>query len=277
MLTIDEYIARRKKEDRLDEYDTNARMENLKICINYLFEYFDNYLNTSEAEDRTVLHNEKLDQYRKQLQEYSPEVREWLVSIYDEHNKHLNRTIGNILKVFDLFLLYNSESEFRSISYDCYSQLAKKHPFLKEQTEYLFSFINEYHQAQSQRSRERCMSFISLEINEWIEETWTKYHVALDGFCHDWVSRFFNDTESWPLTHRLKSIDPYFKYEYNYKQKSNLFNIDSLYRRMPKKTFITGRKQEFEILMMYYWLHSIVGDDDGYWQEYTSKILHGTD
>jgi len=41
---------------------------------------------------------------------------------------------------------------------------------------------------------------------------------------------------------------------------------------MPKKTF-TKRKQEFEILMKYYWLHFIEGDDDGYWQEYMEKML----
>ncbi|HEX2948130.1 MAG TPA: hypothetical protein VHV83_00930, partial [Armatimonadota bacterium] len=82
--------------------------------------------------------------------------------------------------------------------------------------------------------------------------------------------------DSWPLTHRLKSKDPFFKYEYNYKQTSNLFNLDSLYRKMPKKPFIKGRKQAFEILLMYYWLHYIDTDDD-YWQEYASKTLPATE
>ena len=35
----------------------------------------------------------------------------------------------------------------------------------------------------------------------------------------------------------------------------------------------TKRKQEFEILMKYYWLYFIEGDDDGYWQEYMEKML----
>lgn len=42
---------------------------------------------------------------------------------------------------------------------------------------------------------------------------------------------------------------------------------------MPKKTYTKGRKQEFEILMMYYWLNNLDGDDDGYWQEYLDKTL----
>ncbi|HEX2950933.1 MAG TPA: hypothetical protein VHV83_15425, partial [Armatimonadota bacterium] len=202
MLTVDEYITRRKNEDQLDEFNLNSRMENLKICINYLFEYFDYYLNTPEEEKRTVLHDEKLNQYRKQLHEYSPGIREWLVNIYAEHGKHLNRTIGNILKRTDLFLLYSSESEFRSIAYDCHAQLLAKHPFLKGQAESLFIFIKEYHQVQSSHNKESDSEFISYEINEWIEETWTQYHVHLAGFCREWVSRFWDDTDSWPLTHR---------------------------------------------------------------------------
>ena len=63
------------------------------------------------------------------------------------------------------------------------------------------------------------------------------------------------------------------KYDYDYRQKSNLFNLDSLYRKMPKKSFIKGRKQEFEILFMYYWLHDMEGDDEGYWQGYLEKVL----
>jgi hypothetical protein len=31
--------------------------------VDYVFEYFNNYLNTTEAEEKTVLHSEKLDKY----------------------------------------------------------------------------------------------------------------------------------------------------------------------------------------------------------------------
>lgn len=74
MLSIEEYIARRKKEDKLNEFDIDARTQNMRICVDYVFEYFSNYLNITEAEEKTVLHDQKLDKYRKQLREYDPEV-----------------------------------------------------------------------------------------------------------------------------------------------------------------------------------------------------------
>lgn len=60
MLSIEEYIARRKKEDKLNEFDIDARTHNMKICVDYVFEYFNNYQNITESEEKTILHNEKL-------------------------------------------------------------------------------------------------------------------------------------------------------------------------------------------------------------------------
>lgn len=76
MLTIEEYIIRRKKEDKINEFDIDARTQNMKLCVDYVFEYFNNYLNITEAEEKTVLHNEKLEKYRKQLRHYESETRE---------------------------------------------------------------------------------------------------------------------------------------------------------------------------------------------------------
>ena len=87
MLSIEDYISRRKKEDKLNEFDIDSRAQNMKICVDYVFYYFTNYLNITEAEEKTILHSEKLEKYRKQLKEYEPEVREWLVSVYNEYGK----------------------------------------------------------------------------------------------------------------------------------------------------------------------------------------------
>ncbi|SCY24593.1 hypothetical protein [Alkaliphilus peptidifermentans] len=86
------------------------------------------------------------------------------------------------------------------------------------------------------------------------------------------TEHFYDHEELWPATHRKKSSYNFRKYDYDIKQKSNLFNLDSLYRRMPKKPYTKGKKQGFEILMMYHWIHRLEGDDD-YWQEYLQKTL----
>ncbi|WP_439950965.1 hypothetical protein [Alkalihalobacillus trypoxylicola] len=272
LLTIEEYIARRKKEDKIDEFNIDERNENIRLCVNYVFEYFNNYLNITEAEEKTALKDEKLDKYRKQLKDYEQEIMEWLVGIYLEYGKQINKNIGNILKEDEFFFLYRSDKEFRSLSYDCYSRLIKKFPFLKDQTEMLFLFIKDYHRVMSQIEITNDSIFISDEINEWINKTWVKYQINLHVFSFQWVNYFWDNENLWPATHRKKSNTNYRKYDYDIKQKSKLFNLDALYRKMPKKPYTKGRKQEFEILMMYYWLHELQGDE-GYWQEYLEKTL----
>ena len=272
MLRFEEYVSRRKKEDRLNEFDLESRAENMKICVNYVFEYFNNYLNITAAEDKMVLHNEKIEKYRKQIQEYDPEVRDWLVEINSEYGHFINRTIGNELKRNEFFFLFNTDQEFRNLSYDCYSKLIKKYPYLKDQTEMLFLFVKNFHQISSSPTWQTDIPFISEDINNWIDDTWTKHQVKITAFAFNWVSYFYDHEEIWPSSHRKKSLETWRKYEYDYRQGYNLFNLNSLYVRMPKKSFTRGRKQEFEILMMYFWLHEFDGDDE-YWEEYLQKVL----
>jgi len=40
---------------------------------------------------------------------------------------------------------------------------------------------------------------------------------------------------------------------------------------MPKKSFIKGKKQYFETIMMYCWLYDIMRDKN-YWNEYLDSI-----
>lgn len=275
MLKLEEYIAKRKKEDLLNEFNKDKKDDNLKICVNYIFEYFNNYLNITDLEERTILKDEKLEKYRKQLENYEPEIQEWLVGIYSQYGNFLDKSIGRRVKNEEIyFFLLNEESEFRSLSYECYAKYIKKFPYLKGQEEMLYKFLKEYHRVESDLGL-RSIPTINEEIDDWVEKTKNRYGVNLYRFACDWAMYFYNDKDLWSIDHKIKAKDtPYVWYDYNYKNGNNLFNIDSLYRNMPKKTFTKGKKQEFEILLMYYWLHDIYGDDD-YWQEYLDKVLNG--
>jgi len=273
MLTVEEYIARRKKEDNLNEFNLADRMKNMQTCINYVFEYFNNYLDESKINAETILNNERIEKFRNSISKHDPEIQEWLIHIFSEYDKKINLAIKNFLKKDDLLHLYYTDSEFRSLSYDCYAELIKKHSFLKNQSEMIYLFIKDYHQLYiSSSDRYDTLSF-SEEIDHWLNMTRQKYNVNIAEFCFDWVSRFFDNEQLWPVSHRKKSNAKWIEYEYDFKQKNNLFNLNSLYRRISDRPFIKGKKQYLEIIMMYYWLHSIEEDTDNYWQEYISKCL----
>jgi hypothetical protein len=145
VLTLEEYIAKRKREDKLNEFDNESKMDNLRICVNYLFEYFNQYLSIDVLEQRTTIKNERLEKFRKRLEPYSKDIQDWLVKIYADYDKQIHRSIIRYLKSDNLFYIYHTDEEIRMCSYDCYAHLIKRHPYLKEQSELLFLFIKEYH------------------------------------------------------------------------------------------------------------------------------------
>lgn len=283
-MRLEEYILKRKSEDGINEYDLEKRTENTRICVNYIFEYFNSYLDTRQADEKTVLQEQKIDKYRNIIKDYDPEVQEWLVSIYSSYGKYMHKQLMNMI-TDDYFLLYDSEPEFRALSYEIYPKAIKRFKFLEGQSEMIFRFIKSAHCIRNNFYIYDNDFFISDCINEWIFNTYKKYGVNIYNFCAEWVDYFSEFPEIWPKGHKKKSeyydkreeykkfnLSNSFFWNYDYKQKNNLFGLDTLYRNMPKKAFTRGKKQEFEVVLMYCWLHRIESDDV-YWDEYSANVL----
>lgn len=268
MLKLEEYIEKRKLEDGLNEFNTSQKVSNIRDCINYIFEYFDQYLPIQGVEKRTVFENEKLMKYEKSLNEFSYDIKDWLLSIYETYEKQLNRSIIRYLKSDESFYLLYCESEFRSVSYDCYASLIKKNPFLKNQTDMLYKFIREFHAIETEKYKSNYLN-ISEDITTWLQSTMTKYNINISIAIERYLSAFYDNQDSWSARDRIKLEKPYLdhKYEYNYYKKTNLFNINSFMGKYGDKPFIKGKKKQIEILMMFIWLHDIDGNE-GYWNEY---------
>ncbi len=284
-MKLEEYISMRKKEDGLNEYDLENRSANTRICVNYVFEYFNNYLETKPADEKIIMHDQKIEKYRNIIIKYDSEIRDWLLSIYSSHGIYLHMHLLNLIKD-NYFLLYDSDAEFRALSYEIYPKIKSKFKFLEGQSEMIFQFIKDTHRLKSKLDTSYLDFYISDNINEWIHDTYKKHGVNIYNFCSEWVERFSDNPDIWPKGHKKKSkyYDEYnnrtsgrrisnsMLWDYDYKQKNNLFGIDILYRNIPKKSFITGKKQEIEAVMMYCWLHDIDGEDD-YWEKYAKEIL----
>jgi hypothetical protein len=280
-MKLEEYIIKRKKEDGINEYDLDKRIENTRICVNYVFEYFNNYIDTKPVDEKTILHDRKIDNYRKSLSGYDTEVKEWLVSMYSSYGKHMHKQLMNLITDI-YFLLYSTEAEFRALSYDIYQKKKKKFKYLDGQSEIIYQFIKEAHKTRN-NIRNFSDVYISESINEWIDETYKNHGVNIYTFCYEYTELYYETPEKWPIGHTKKGkyydkrSELSYKssrliWDYDVRQKSNLFGLDTLYRNMPKKDFIKGRKQEFEAVLMYCWLHWL-DDNDNYWDEYSKIVL----
>ena len=284
-MRLEEYIFKRKTEDGINEFDRDKRAENTRICVNYIFEYFNNYLETTAGEERTVLHDEKIDKYARIVERYSNDIQEWLVDMYSSYGKYLHRTLPTFIQD-PFFLLYDTEAEFRALSYDVYPKIIKRYKFLNGHAEMIYRFLRDEHRTRSLVSEECELPNITEEIDEWMKKTYLKNGVNMYSFCSEYLMDFMDNPERWPKEHRKRSeyYDQYsgsdsrikvpqsLLYDYDFRQKNNLFGLDMLYRKMPKKSFIKGRKQEIEAILMYCYCFEY-DSQDRYWKEYSEKLL----
>ena len=105
-------------------------------------------------------------------------------------------------------------------------------------------------------------------------------------FCYEYIFEFLEEPDRWPKAHKKRSeyyeeysksdskykMSKSFLYDYDFKQKNNLFGLDSLYREMPKKPFVKGKKQEIECVFMYLYCHEWANEEQ-YWEEYSEKMI----
>jgi len=283
-MTLEQYILMRKKEDSLNEYDLSKRSENIRICVNYIFEYFDNYLENSPDSEKTFLEEKKQDKLRKAISAYSPDIQDWIVDFYSRTGKHVHTQLRNLI-VDTYFLLYNTDSEFRSLSYAIYPKAIKKVKELEGEGEMIYNFIRDEHRKKSEFSIDQQSIHITDAIDKWISNTFKKYGVNVYAFCEDWLMYFTSTPDLWEKSRKIRNHDcdslldknsldlsNWMFWDYDYKPDGERFGLNALYRTMPKKDFTKGKKQAFEAVMMYCYLHSYVIDGK-LWEEYYEKLL----
>ena len=277
MLSLEEYIHKRKTEDGINEKDKEKRMENMQFFMNYLFEYFNQYMDSMPEDPKTLQLSVRAEKYRNRLSNYSPEIREWLVDLYTEYGKHMNITIRNMIED-DLFLLYNSDAEYRALSYGIYAKAVKKFSFLSGQSENLFNLLKDIHTDESIMLPYQQERILPGDVNNWVDKTYYKYGVNLHAFCYSYLNWFWQSPEVWPRNRKSKNEErtiytpkDFMYWFYDCQTEGNRFNINELYRRLPTKQFIKGNKKRLEAVMMYSWLFEIGAGKAEYWEEYCEE------
>lgn len=282
-MTLEQYILMRKKEDGLNEYDLSKRSENIRICVNYIFEYFDNYLENSPESEKTFLEEQKQDKYRQLVSKYSPDVQDWLVELNSRSGKHVHKHLHKLIDE-RYFLLFSTDAEFRSLSYAVYPKAVKKIAELENEGEMIYNFIRDEHRIQSEFTLEQQGIHITDDIDKWISNTFKKYGVNIFAFCADWCSYFAETPNLWEKSRKKRDheydsmlgskkydLNNYMFWEYDYKSDGERFGLNALYRNMPKKDFIKGKKQAFDAVMLQWWTHSW-DNDETFWESYLSQL-----
>ena len=96
MITLDKFIEKRLKDDKKNLLDLDNKENNLQDCVNYIFEYFNTYINIDESRRLKIENDEKIEKYYWQIEKYSTEVQNWLIEVYSKYNKKINQQIPKL-------------------------------------------------------------------------------------------------------------------------------------------------------------------------------------
>lgn len=282
-MTLEQYILMRKKEDSMNEYDLSKRSENIRICVNYIFEYFDNYLENSPDSERTIQEEKKQEKYRQLVSNYSSDVQDWLVHLNSRTHKQVHKHLKSLIDE-TYFLLFSTDSEFRSLSYAIYPKAIKKVKELDGEGEMIYNFIRDEHKIRSEFTLEQQSIHITDNIDKWISNTFKKHGVNIFAFCESWCDYYSHTPDLWEKPRKIRDhqydsmleykdydLHSWMFWDYDYKANGERFGLNTLYRNMPKKDFLKGKKQAFDAVMMHWWTHHY-DDDEKVWAEYCVQL-----
>jgi hypothetical protein len=257
MMTIEEYIIKRKKQDGINEFDMEKQAVNLKLIVDYAFEYFYGYLDRSEMEKMQEEKSNKAEKYRNSLSFYSDKVKNWLVHLYIEQNVRVSQIVSK--RVDDLgFPLYTEESEYNKLSYMLFASMNKKYPFILEHMEMLKMFLKEYHDFinYGQAYDDTYKLAGSEKIDTWVENTKKRYHINLQAFAEYYCESFSNSPQLWDRTTYYHPETKEFP-DYDIAKSKDILALNTFYPKMSNKPFIKEKKRELRVLLLMYYKERI--------------------
>lgn len=267
MIKIEEYIKKRKNDEKVNEFDLENKNENMQLFISYVIEYFNTYVDIDELKREMLEEDIKLRGYNKLITEYSLDIQEWLLKLYATTGHRMHKPVQKYLDTYDVFLLINDDNHFKKVSYKCFASLGKKYKQLEDNLTWLQELIRNEHEIKSNHYNysfddyEFDVIAPSEKMTDYVIKTLKNHKVNLFCWAEEYVLNFDNQKNKWPAGHKLKTEYPGF-YRYDYKSKKNLFNIDVIYPQVSHLPYLKGKKKMLESLLKIMWTYCITDIDD---------------
>ena len=268
MIAIEEYITQRKKKDKLDEFDFQKHSENMAKVIQYVTEYFNEYLNLEDYNYEQVKMQQAVNKFKDSIMEKYPTMYDFIISYYWDNKKRLDSIVEKTFNSFkDSELFYLSE-DYESVAEDVCRKLNL--PIDKEFFDKVIMIAKEYHDQQSVEPSISDMKELDNALVDWVKAASRQYNIDLLEFARNISYHYYEHYVDTEYDHSTETFYHINKYDYRYQE--NPFDINDIYARNEHREFIKDHKGELEMLIMYYWLFEDVCDSD-YWPEYVSLCI----
>ncbi|MTK10930.1 MAG: hypothetical protein F8N39_02120, partial [Clostridiaceae bacterium] len=269
MLKLEEYITKRKKEDKIDEFDFKKHSENMASIIKYVTDYFNNYLNLEDYDYEKIKTQQTVDKFKNDIQKRYPETYDYIISYYSDNKKRLDKYVAKAYEdMKDSELFYREEDYKKVAEYVIEKKL--NIPMNETLFHKLSVMAREYRKDENECPSISEMKELDNALVDWVKCVFRKYHVNLLNYASEVAYHYY---KTYVVTEYDRDTDTFYhinKYDYRYQE--NPFDINDIYARNEHREFIKDHRGELEMLIMYCWLNDEIRDLD-YWPEYVQLCI----
>lgn len=250
LLSLEEYIKKRKTKDRVNDFNLDKRDSNVQACINYVIDYYFKYLNQDQTKVRDSKHQKSLEKLKSIFKRKFDDqiIENGLLQIFDNYGKRIDIQLQHFVDDLEDFSLLYSDNDFKNLVNRFCDENNLKMPFLKEHKDFLFLLIkklydmdNEYDSFEGYQT--------SPNVYVWLKDTFQNYSVNITNFIHDYLLHMDYDT-------RQKYID-------NYPEMERVpFDFEYIYEKYKSRPFLNKNKSEFKELFLIDWKNWIERDPE---------------
>jgi len=270
MLTIDEYIAKMKKSNKIDEFDYTKQSENMTAVMKYVMSYFNEYLSMETCDAKTIKLKHTMDKLEEEIDKKYPRSKSFILDFYIQHKIRIDKELKRYLKDILYFPFFYSEQDFSSMASSFNAGYKLKDASMEEYCSDITTLIAEIKQYETEGPSPSEMIHIDNNMVSWVRKTYRQYGVNLCAFASDLASSYY---ERYVKYERSGFGERgYYVNNYNHRYNNNPFGIDQIYEDNKHLPFLENKRGELEMLVMHEWLFNEVYDDD-YWPEYVNLCV----
>ena len=271
MLTIEEYISKQKRKNKIDEFDISNQSENMSAIIKLVMEYFNNYLDIGTLDEDRIKLIQNVDKIKKEIGDTFTIYTEEIIDFYRNYKIRAHSILKKELERASYSSLFHEDNDYISIVDNVIKSLDSKTLDLSGEKDFLLKLAPLVKDDITPRPSHSDYYFLDSNLIEWVINTFNNYKVNLLQFAYNVASDYFDRYVKYEIDRYYDQS--YYVNNYDHRYNRNAFDIDSIYEDNCHRPFIENRKGELEMLIMHEWVFECVHDED-YWSEYVNLCIN---
>ncbi len=270
MLTVEQYITKMKKKDKLDEFDFKNHAENMTTVLKYVMDYFNHYLNPEEYDYENIKTEQSALKIAQEIEGSFPKSKDFIIEYYKETRSRIDRLLKSWMYERKYVHLFYSSADYEHTVHKFCNSSKMKGTEIEQYRDQLVILAEEIKSKETEKPSISGFKYLDNSLIDWVKETYRSYGVNLFAFAQNYTGTFFD--EYIERIYNRESEHFYYINRYNHRYNDNPFNMEALYKENEHRPFINGRKGELEMLIMYVWVFEDANDED-YWPEYVNLCI----